>query len=196
MQQVLFGVLLRVELVELQLRREGRAELAESLGEAEAWVKRALQVARHLAVDLSPPALKEEDLGHALEWLKRQARELHGLEVGVEPRGAVEVRDEGLRVLLFQVVRELLFNVTKHAGVRQATVELGVEDGEAWLRVADGGRGFSWEEVKGRDPAVGFGLYSIHERIAALGGRVEVDSAPGAGARVVVRVPLEGARDR
>lgn len=95
-----------------------------------------------------------------------------------------------MRVLLFQAVRELLFNVVKHAGVDHATVLLGEEGGELVVRVADGGRGFDPAELgaNAQDDEA-FGLYSVRERLGFFGGRMEIDAAPGEGARVTLRMP-------
>jgi signal transduction histidine kinase len=82
------------------------------------------------------------------------------------------------------VVRELLFNVVKHADGAPVTVTLDAESGHAVIRVRDEGPGF--------DPAGpgGMGLAGIRHRVAALGGSLHVDTALGAGTAIEVRVPL------
>jgi signal transduction histidine kinase len=96
---------------------------------------------------------------------------------------------------LFQSVRELLFNVVKHAGVDEATVSLSQVPRprpSVMVEVTDRGRGF--EPAKRRlvpTEEGGFGLFSIRERIDLIGGRVEVASSPGKGTRVTLSVPLK-----
>jgi CheY-like chemotaxis protein len=96
-----------------------------------------------------------------------------------------------MRVLLFQSVRELLFNVVKHAEVETAEVCLRRLDDHVKITVSDKGKGFDPQaaypcEGKGG----GFGLFSIRERLNLLGGTMEVDSAPGRGSRFTLCAPL------
>ena len=99
---------------------------------------------------------------------------------------------EDLRVLLFQATRELLFNVIKHAKVRKATVQMEqVAEDKARVVVADEGVGFHAASCCQPKPGgSGFGLFNIHERLEMVGGRVEVDTAPGCGTRMTLVAPL------
>ncbi|MHC5034038.1 MAG: sensor histidine kinase, partial [Planctomycetota bacterium] len=98
-----------------------------------------------------------------------------------------------LSVLLFQTVRELLLNVVKHAAANAATVSVHAEDGEVRISVEDDGVGFDAAAlgVHGHRTE-GFGLFSIRERLDHLGGRLELQSEPGAGTRAVVTAPVTG----
>jgi signal transduction histidine kinase len=117
--------------------------------------------------------------------------EMHGLQVALRTRGVDPVPPEGLRVLLFQIARELLFNVVKHAGVHRARVELREEKDRLVLTVQDDGIGFDpWTFEAHPDHARGFGLFNARERLELVGGRLEVESAPGRGTRATVTVPL------
>jgi signal transduction histidine kinase len=87
---------------------------------------------------------------------------------------------------LFRVAQEALANVTRHSLARTADVHLAWHNGDVILTVADDGRGF--------DPAGpgqrGVGLHSMQERVAALGGRFQVESRPGKGTSIIATVPL------
>lgn len=125
-------------------------------------------------MDLSPPVLEGEGLAEALAWLRSQMKELHGLEVDIEVgQECLPTLDEDMRVLIFQAVRELLFNVVKHAGVARAVVALGEENGDVIVRVTDDA----------------FGLSKLRERLGFFGGRVDIDAAAGEGTRVTLRMP-------
>jgi signal transduction histidine kinase len=87
---------------------------------------------------------------------------------------------------VLQVVRETLSNTAKHSGASSVTISAQVQDGSLHLAVADDGSGFTPEA-----PRVGRGLENIFERAQALGAEAEIDSAPGAGTAVRLRVPLE-----
>jgi len=88
------------------------------------------------------------------------------------------------------IVQEALANVRKHAGARSARVAIAAEDGELVVEVEDDGRGFDVEH-RHRTGWPHFGLQTMRERAEAIGGRLELVSAPGEGTRIVVRVPLE-----
>jgi signal transduction histidine kinase len=98
-------------------------------------------------------------------------------------------------VLLFQSVRELLINSSKHAGTGRAMVTLEQSDRELTITVRDEGTGFDPTAVAAGGPPSGgisskFGLFSIQERMLALGGRFDLQSAPGQGTTVTLRLPL------
>src|SRR5262249_32702672 len=111
-------------------------------------LQEAIQITRDLSVDLSPPVLHNEGLLEAITWLAHQMQQQHGLEVGVESNGPLPTLNEDLRVLLFQTVRELLFNVVKHTDVREAVVRVGYVEGEFQIEVSDQGQGFNLSEVR------------------------------------------------
>ena len=197
LQQLLYGVEIKMGMARKHLLDTGHADLAQTVEGARAWVERAVDTTRRLTVDLSPPILQQEGLTDALQWLQRQMRELHGLEVTVEAEDAFYLEDEDLRVLLFQIVRELLFNVKKHAGTDRATVRLGKEAELVVVVVADEGRGFDVEALAASGEASGgFGLYSVRERLALLGGQMEVRSEPGHGTEIKIHAPAQTNRDR
>ena len=100
-------------------------------------------------------------------------------------------------MLLFQILRELLFNVVKHAGTNRVTIELRDVDDHLAIRVIDRGEGFDVEAAAARaEQDGGFGLFSVRERLSLIGGRMEIDSAPGAGTRITVHAPVKAKRER
>jgi two-component system CheB/CheR fusion protein len=151
----------------------------------------ALRATRELAVDLTPPALEAEELEEALRWLADHMGRLYrfGVQIEAEAPGRIASRD--VRVLLLQLVRELVFNAVKHAGVDRASIRLTEADGEVVIVVEDLGRGFDVSATvgPGRRQRRGFGLYSVRERLELLGGRLEIASEPGRGTRVTIVAP-------
>jgi PAS domain S-box-containing protein len=151
----------------------------------------AIGTSRSLTAELSPPILLKQDLLSGLEWLARWMREKHQLDVSLIAHEKVPPLEEGLLLLLFQAVRELLFNVVKHAGVRAASVTVNRPDGEILVTIEDKGSGFDPSEVRtDGDISGGMGLFGIAERLSYVGGRMEIDSAPGQGSRFKIIVPL------
>jgi CheY-like chemotaxis protein len=160
----------------------------------DAILKEALEASRSLTVELSPPVLNEGGLIGGLNWLVSRAGEHHGLAVRLCARADAEPADDDVRFLLFECARELVLNVTKHAGVEHAEMTLlRPVPGEIRLMVSDTGRGFDPGGLR-RLPAgeMSFGLFSIQERLAHLGGRMEVESAPDRGTQVTLIVPVAG----
>jgi PAS domain S-box-containing protein len=188
LQQLLFGIQLKMTFVRRDAEEAGQTDLAEHAAEADRFLDRAIHVTRQLTVDLSPPILAGEGLTHALEWLTTQMEEVHNLSVEVLAGQPFVVSSEGMRVLLFQVVRELLFNVVKHADTDRALVTLDDEDGTLVITVEDEGRGFDPDTLEPKTEG-GFGLFSVRERLRLFGGHLEIDSTPGNGTRMTAVLP-------
>jgi signal transduction histidine kinase/ActR/RegA family two-component response regulator len=158
-------------------------------------VKEAMEAARTLSVNLFPPVLYLGGLPAALSWLARRTQEQYGIAVNVsaDPQANPEAGD--VRILLFEGVRELLFNAVKHAQVDRVDVKLAVEPGDTiQIQVSDEGVGFDPAITLYRDDQHqgGLGLFSIRERFALLGGHLDIQSGPGKGARFILTVPRAG----
>jgi signal transduction histidine kinase len=189
LQQLLVGARLRTA----ALARAGGSGVAEAAAQIESLLDESIAASRSLTAELSPPISREGGLEAGLEWLARWMADKHGLEVALCVDRSLPALPEDVRVLLFESVRELLFNAVKHAGAR--SVELGVRqaEGEIQIRVGDSGPGFNpaaLHQIGG--VGGGFGLFSIRERLSLVGGRVEIDSAPGRGSQVRLIAPLTG----
>lgn len=189
LQQFLYGIQLKIGFIQHSIETGEREELVAQAQQAIDWIDQAIATTRQLTVDLNPPVLPEEGLADALGWLATQMEILHNLRVEVKAEQRFAMADE-MRVLLFQTIRELLFNVAKHAGTDQARVELGTEAGWLVILVSDKGQGFELEAEEEN----GFGLRSIRERLKLLGGRMELISRPGEGTQVTVYAPLEAGK--
>lgn len=172
------------------LARSRAKGVRESAAEIGTLVDQSLQASRTLTAELSPPALQESGLAAGLEWLGQWMQEKHGLAVELRTEGEAGSLPEDVTIVLYQSVRELLLNVAKHAEAKAAAVSLAVTEGQVCVLVQDEGVGFDPEQgpVPGR--AGGFGLFGIRERVEMLGGRLEVDSAPGQGSRFLMSIPL------
>jgi signal transduction histidine kinase len=167
------GNLLRVAQLKLGDDHEAAGVLRlahDELGEAHTEL-------RDLARGLHPVALSERGLRDALE----------SLTVACEVPVTLDVRagelPEPVELAAYFIVSESLTNATKHAAANAIRIHAAREDGALVVEIADDGRG-------GADATAGTGLRGLSDRIAALGGQIEVDSPPGAGTRVSARLPL------
>lgn len=145
---------------------------------------------RRLSVDLAPPILHGENLYHALLWLGRQMKDQFGLDVTIELLSPWRLIEQGVRILLFQVVRELLFNVTKHAGVSNVTVTLNQHDDIVTLEVRDDGAGFDAARVLSDDAGRTHGLAMNRQRMELYGGRLDIKAEPGRGTVATITLPV------
>ena len=164
--------------------------IQKGLSEVDGLLAEALDITRSLTADLSPAILHRSGLAAALRWLGRWYQDRFALTVLVDAEEGADL-DEEVRVTLFRSVRELLFNVVKHAKVTSARVRLSQSDGSrVRIVVSDDGVGFDPEAVRAREGTAGsFGLFSLRERLESLGGQFEVDSAPGCGASFTIIAP-------
>ena len=105
-------------------RRVTDSQQSESLRQVDHLLDESLATSRGLMLDLSPPILQQGDMRQVLEWLAGWFDSKHGLAVDVQTDEAADPQDREMRVLLFEAVRELLFNVVKHGKVDRAWVQL------------------------------------------------------------------------
>jgi signal transduction histidine kinase len=167
----------------------GDADLKQEVDEILQLISESVVLSRTLSADLSPPILHEGGLSEGIEWLARRMRDKHLLKVELSIGTRPEL-PEDVKFLIFESVRELLFNALKHSKASEVQVSLEPADG-AGLRVAvsDNGCGFDPSQLKPAGEDGGFGLFSIRERMSLVGGRFEVESAPSKGSRFNLIVP-------
>ena len=164
----------------------------EFIRESEDALTEALTYTRTLVADLSPPVLHDFGLPTALSWLGQQM-ERHQLKVAVRVAPDVHPKLPTDRALLvFQSVRELLMNIAKHSGTGEACLSLAQSGGYLRIEVRDEGKGFTVAPESGASTK--FGLFSIRERMRALGGTFDIDSAPGKGTTAVLNLHFDDER--
>jgi PAS domain S-box-containing protein len=168
----------------------GNDSVRQTVREAEGMIDECIAASRSLTAELSPHVLHEAGLNAGIEWLAQWMAERQGLSVDLEME-AVEPLPEATKILLFESVRELLFNAVKHSHTRSAAVKLGTADGFLRLVVSDRGGGFDPYTISlASKSGNGSGLFSVRERLELIGGQFEMECAPGKGSRFVLSVPL------
>jgi PAS domain S-box-containing protein len=183
LQQLLVTVALHLEQV-MQRDARGASGTDDPLVQAKAQLDEAIAAARSLSYELFPPVLHRSGLPAALAWLADWTHHQYGLLVEVSADPLADSARKDVRTLLFESVRELLFNVVKHARVDRVTVDLArTADDALRISVTDRGIGFDPATLVDREDVgqVGWGLFSIRERLTLLGGRFEIDSTRGQG---------------
>jgi signal transduction histidine kinase len=168
-----------------QINAEGTG-LEEELQKAIDAVRRAAQGLRAAVYDLRLEEERDQPFSQLVELLVQRNRTMArdcgiSLEVG-ERVPSTPLSDAGTEVL--RVIQEALTNARRHSGARNVRVALRREVDNLVAEVSDDGRGF------GPDTTAGVGLKSMRERAAALGGKLEIESKPGEGTRVHLRIPV------
>ena len=180
--QELTSILLGLRAVEDAPTPEDRAA---ALAEVRALAVQTLQNVRRLAVELRPKALDDFGLVPALERLAESFGERTGMQVDVHASLLEGRLPEAIETTLYRVVQEALTNVVKHAQAENVSIILSRKGKAATAVVEDDGRGFDPAGPNG-----GIGLTGMRERLALIGGRLEVESGPGSGTTIVAEAPL------
>jgi signal transduction histidine kinase len=181
--QALTSILLGLKALEERTGDEASRAATQELREL---VVSTLQDVRRLAVELRPTALDDFGLVAALERLTASFAEQTGISVDFETALADERLPEEVETALYRIVQESLTNVVKHARARRVSILLARKEGSVKAVVEDDGRGFDPAEPAGN----GFGLVGMSERLALLGGRLEVESDADAGTTIAAEVPV------
>ena len=162
-----------------------------SLQQVLALMEQALNDTRSLMSQLSPIVLDQLGLWAALESLAEDMTHQHQLNCSFVSRGKELKISDDLGFLLYSAARELLINVVKHAKAKKAELSVSTTDSAISVVVRDDGIGFNMlDNPPANNKHRGFGLFSIRERLASLGGKCEIESPPGGGSRVTVTAPL------
>ncbi|MGA2059381.1 MAG: MEDS domain-containing protein [Thermoguttaceae bacterium] len=188
LQQLLYAARLSVTILK---RRVPDKELQNIIQHLDMLLGQCIEESRSVTLELSPPVLYDAGLTPALEWLARQMQLNYGLLIKVHSDVQTEPEAEDIKVLLFQSVRELLFNVVKHAGAQCASVKMSLTpDQQVRIDVEDKGAGFNAEQMQVNGNGItGLGLFSIRERLEQMGGRLEVHTGAGQGTSVSIFAP-------
>lgn len=152
----------------------------------------AIRDTRTLMFDLSPPLLYEVGLPPALEELGERLGQEHDFRFELQTTGEHGALSEIHRVTLYQILRELLLNIVKHACASQVRLTCDFQPGRLDVIVQDNGTGFDAADTF-NNPSVssgsGYGLFSVKQRITLLGGDLEIRSNPGHGACILFWIP-------
>ncbi len=161
-----------------------------ALDDAVAQLDTEIANVRGIISDVRPAALDELGTGAAVEALADRFRS-RGIDVTLRvdldyEAGRAEIRhDDELETALYRITQEAMTNALKHSGAESLSIEIMEADGHIDIRVRDEGRGYDPSEHTG-----GFGMLGMRERVELLGGRLTVDTAPGAGTTVSARLPV------
>jgi signal transduction histidine kinase len=141
---------------------------------------------RRIVADMRPRVLDDLGIIPAIQMLVREVSMRTGVDIVFAPKGELDDIQDDTKTALYRMLQECLTNVTRHAEATRVEVMLIAESDRIEMMVGDNGRGFGAESARKRGS---FGLFGLAERAAQLGGTALIESAPGAGTCVKVRLP-------
>ena len=193
LSQQLAGVALIVSVLKRKVGKPGvESEVEQTFATLQERTAAAATAVRNLSHELHPSVLKHAGLTATLRSHCADIERHHQVTVTFNPGDGLDSLDPDVALCLFRVVQEALTNVLRHARARTTCVSLMTTAESVELNVVDDGVGFAASERTRR----GLGLRSIHERVRFMQGNVSVDSRPGEGTKVLVRIPIGAAQNK
>ncbi|MEJ5247311.1 HAMP domain-containing sensor histidine kinase [Caldilinea sp.] len=183
--QSLTSLLVHIRLLE---RAQNPAEAQRHIQELRELTARALEDVRRVALDLRPKILDDLGLAAALEWRVDELNKAHGLQASITIEGMERRLPREMELVFYRIAQEALSNVCRHAQAKKVAVSLHSDGRRCILEVVDDGVGFDASRLDGRK-GDGLGLIGMRERIAMIGGSLEIASRPGAGTRIKAQAP-------
>ena len=182
---------INLNVVRSLLPADAATQVEAQLDDALALVEETAVLIRDVMADLRPPVLDDYGVVAALRWYGERFSRHTGVAVQVQGQEPTLRLPSRVEMALFRIAQEALTNVAKHAQASQVTLTLEAVDDRVRLTIADDGVGFEPGRLDGQGDHQGWGILTMQERAAAVGGTLHVKSAPGAGTQVIVEVPQE-----
>jgi signal transduction histidine kinase len=149
---------------------------------------------RTAIADLSPQHVCQTGLRAALQSLAEELQRRHGLVCAVRLYLMPKRLKDDVQQILFRAVRELIFNIVKHARASRVEILATRKSGSVAIEVCDDGRGFDSRQIGFSDLSIGrFGLFSVRADLAHLGGDLRIFSRVGKGTRAIISLPIDAA---
>jgi two-component system NarL family sensor kinase len=190
--QILSSAKFRLQAVQEQMVTLDPA-LRENSERAKNLLERAIKEVRLISQNLRPSELDDLGLLSAVRSACAEFQERTGVPVVLENTGFPERLTPEVELPFYRLVQEALTNIEKHAQASRVELSLSAESGLLELILRDDGRGFDPEKLTERpDGKPGFGMENMRERAVSLGGTFVLDSQPGLGTRITVRIPYHG----
>ena len=181
------GILLHLEAAD-SLDNAGQQHSSEYVARAKELAKCGLEDARRMLLGLRPKSLEGAELCDALKQLADNFSRDCGIQCSFCLRGRAPELSEDAENELYRVAQEALCNVRKHSRARSVSILLRHKPDGVLLAIKDNGHGFAVKRTQAG--AHGFGLPAMSDRALRLGGRVDVNSRPGAGTELKMTVPV------
>jgi signal transduction histidine kinase len=184
--QSLSAILVGLSNLSAAIRANARDQIGNEVAALRRIVEGTVKMVRNITLLLRPSMLDDLGLIPALEWQAREASRQTGLRVDVAAAGVTPELPEEHKTCIYRLVQEALHNVTRHAMAGSVRIVAQQEPSRLLLSIQDDGQGFDARRTRG------LGLLGMEERVAHLGGTLQVTSEPGSGTLISVVLPLVG----
>lgn len=166
--------------------------VTEQLDDVERFIDEVIAYTRSLTFELGSPILYELGLQAAIESILEQIDDQNDFAVQLHVKSKPPNLHETVNVILFQAVREAVFNVSKYADAQQVDITLALSTTTFDITISDDGKGFDPQTVRpDTTTRSGFGLFNIGERMDSIGGKLLIESEPGHGTHITLSVPID-----
>ncbi len=164
------------------------SRMRKNSGRANSDLDHAIHLTRSLSSNLYPQVLSLPKVQGFIEWIAADAMNSYGLDVKIRVDSRLELASQELRMFIFDSIRELLLNASKHSKTNKAKVQVGlVANGSIKIQVKDSGVGSIRKNKQGTN--CHNGLFRIQERADSLGGGFEMIHQPGKGTCAILILP-------
>jgi signal transduction histidine kinase len=180
----------RLQLEMLEREKGAPPAMLSRLAEAREAIGRTVLEIRRVLQDLSPAVLEQLGLAAALRQLLIRLKQMHGISGRLDATGLAAL-PEKTAILVYRLIQECCNNVGRHSSASHLNVFVSATDGRLKMRIQDDGVGFRVADALAKPGS--FGLAGMRERVHLAGGRFEVSSAPGRGARISASIPISAA---
>jgi signal transduction histidine kinase len=182
--------LIRINLDAAQLECPERTTVQTRLADCGTMVDAVIKQTRTLMFDLYPAMLDDLGLVPTLQYYARELQQRVKTEIVISELGTRRPLSTTATNYLFRALKELLNNAIQHGRASEIILTVHWEPSSLRLVVDDDGAGFDVNAARAPDTRRGLGLAGITERISSMGGRMELESRPGQGSRIILDVPL------
>jgi two-component system sensor histidine kinase UhpB len=166
------------------------------LGDAKSLSNQTLTAMRQLSMDLRPTMLDELGLIPTLRWYIQNFSNRLNIDSQFQVIGFEEKLPPQIETAFYRIVQEALNNISKHAGATRVEIFFEHKDSTIFASITDNGRGFDLDRVyHPESPGRSFGIIGMQERVSLLGGKIDIQSSPGCGTRIHIKVPYPKGAD-
>lgn len=191
MGQALTAISINLDAIEKALPVAGMDQVRERLAESKELTAVTLEQIREMSLNLRPPMLDDLGLIPTLKWYVNRFAERVGIEVAFTAVSLTTRLPANIETTLYRIVQEALTNVARHAQATNITLSIQRQDKYVYVAIGDDGQGFDIEAVVNHPRLEhGAGLLGIQERVALLGGTLEIETAVNKGTQLIIMIPI------
>jgi hypothetical protein len=181
------GQILSLAKVQLNIIGEGETVNQELLTDAKENISKALTDLRDVAKGLSSDRIRVLGLDEAIQQEVTRINRAGILSIQFETNGQVRAIEDQKQLILYRVIQECIQNIIKHANANAVAVDFNYREHCLRIMVSDNGKGFNFQEEQLNHH--GLGLMNLYKRMELIGGHVKIESVPGQGTKVHIKLP-------